>query len=130
MKSACEGLWTLLSGHLFVVFLMLSATSRAAGQPVGTFTSVGNMTTPRIYYTATLLRDGRVLIAGGSTFGNLYGNPLARCANASAQKGGYDISSKYGFVFVVVGVTVCAHQIETDHAGSFFPVSATIAVSP
>ena len=51
-----------------VVFLLIvlgaSHTSKLAAQSTGTFTLTGSMTTPRFFQTATLLADGRVLIAG------------------------------------------------------------------
>src|SRR5262245_461282 len=49
--------------HLLMFSLLNGLGANA--QSTETFVPTGNMTTPRVLHTATLLKDGRVLIAGG-----------------------------------------------------------------
>jgi uncharacterized repeat protein (TIGR01451 family) len=56
-----------------ILFLgLVSFPSIARAQSAGTFTAVGNMTTARTKHTATLLRNGKVLIVGGGSSAELY----------------------------------------------------------
>ena len=56
-----------------VVFLLIALgadhSSIILAQAPGTFAATGDMTSRRYFHTATLLADGRVLMAGGTTRG-------------------------------------------------------------
>jgi hypothetical protein len=53
--------------ELLLFLLLFSHASIVAAQGSGTFIPTGSMTTPRIGHTATLLLNGKVLIAGGTS---------------------------------------------------------------
>jgi len=57
----------ILSVWLLVLVLNLPTTGAFAQQSGGRFVAVGSLTEPRAGHTATLLPDGKVLIAGGAT---------------------------------------------------------------
>src|SRR5215831_5703707 len=68
MKLTGKKLRRLARLPVFSLLVVFVSTSSAVAQAPGTFIPTGDMTTPREYgHTATLLLNGKVLIAGGSS---------------------------------------------------------------
>src|SRR5436190_13188567 len=77
--------------RIFGFLLMLLGSSgyeSVIAQSAGSFTATGNLTTPRVEHSATLLTNGKVLIAGGENFGTGHGETVW----ASAEL--YDLSTR------------------------------------
>ncbi len=75
-----------------VLALLLGMAGHASivmAQSAGTFTATGSMATPRAFHTATLLTNGMVLIAGGSTD---FTGPVATAELYDPDKGTFSVA--------------------------------------
>jgi hypothetical protein len=95
-----------------VLFCVIAVLGYA--QSTGTFTATGSMATARLFHTATLLADGRVLITGGA---RLVGSPPEYEFLASAEL--YDPSTG---VFTPTGDMTAARS---SHSAALLPMAGS-----
>jgi hypothetical protein len=86
MQPTLNPTYTLFQSSLVVAMILgIVAQAHLMGQSAGTFIPTGNMTTARANHTATLLLDGRVLIAGGLNYPSLPFPSVSPSALATAE---------------------------------------------
>jgi hypothetical protein len=106
----------------------------AAAQTPGTFTATGSMTVPRAFHTATLLPNGKVLIAGGGSATLELYDPATGTFTATATTASATIRSATllpdGTVLLIEATevqTVSPSFLYTRNAELYDPSTGTVA---
>jgi autotransporter-associated beta strand protein len=126
----------LLSGNVLVAGggsgLTYSYAGLASGElydpAIGSWTATGSLTTARVYHTATLLPNGKVLVAGGSNFSTLASAELYDPTNGTWTATGNMHSARFfhtatllsnGKVLVVGGAGVSSAELYNPATGNW-----------
>src|SRR5205807_1838144 len=119
-----------------IAVLVLAITGVASGQvAVPSWSATGNMNTPRHGHTATLLKDGRVLVAGGNdgsnplTTAELYSPATGTWRQTGSLNVPHDLCTATllgtGKVLVVGGFSTAGAVVGTNTAELYDPATET-----
>jgi len=97
-----DGRVLIVGGRIYNQSGQPTATAEIYNPASGTFAFTGSMATPRYNHTATLLRDGEVLVAGG-TSSTVTGAPIASA----------ELYDPIGRTFAPIGAMSAAHANHT-----------------